>query len=177
MSAPVILRTMMLDDVEAALEIERASSGVPWTSGIFRDELSEPDSRYYTVAVSDGRVIGFVGLMTVVDEGHITNIAVSPSLRRARLGTTLLLHAARLAIARRCHSLTLEVRVSNEPARALYARFGFAPAGIRKAYYADNREDALVLWVHDIDTAAYGLKLASIAERVERISAGSGELS
>ena len=167
---------MTHDDVEAALEIERASSGMPWTPGIFRDELTQTDTRHYTVACLDGCVVGFVGLMTVLEDGHITNIAVSPLLRRARLGTTMLLHAARLAIARRCHSLTLEVRISNEPARALYARFGFAPAGIRKAYYADNREDALVLWVHDIDTAAYGLKLAAIAERVERDASVSGDL-
>ncbi len=162
------LRPMTVNDIAAVHAIEAAASSQPWTVGMFHDEVRQSDARSYTVAVFDGHVVGFVGLMLVLNEAHITNIAVDPSQRNARLGTRLLLHTTRGAIARGCQSLTLEVRVSNAAARTMYARFGFAPAGVRKAYYADNNEDALVLWAHDIDTAAYGVRLAGIAALVER---------
>jgi [ribosomal protein S18]-alanine N-acetyltransferase len=113
--------------------------------------------------------VGFCGSLFQLDEVHITNIAVHPNARRQRIGERLLLDALRGAIARSTVNATLEVRVSNTSAIALYQRFGFAPGGIRKAYYANDREDALVMWAHDIDTSAYGLRLAEIAERVERL--------
>lgn len=155
------------DDIDQVLPIERESSSQPWTRGMFRDELSHGDARVYVVAEIDARVVGFGGLMIALDEGHITNIAIATSQRRTGLATRLLLHLTRTAIARSVRAMTLEVRVSNTAARELYVRFGYVPAGIRPRYYADNNEDALIYWAHDIDTAAYGLRLAGIAELLD----------
>jgi [ribosomal protein S18]-alanine N-acetyltransferase len=161
------IRPMTLDDIESVLPIEQAASSQPWTPGMFQDEIVQHDARVYIVAETGGSVVGFGGLMLAYDEGHITNIAVAPSTQRSGLGTRLLLHLTRAAIARSMKAMTLEVRVSNTAARELYARFGYLPAGIRPKYYADNNEDALIYWAYDVDTAEYGLRLASISERLE----------
>jgi [ribosomal protein S18]-alanine N-acetyltransferase len=161
------IRPMTADDIDEVLPIEQASSSQPWTVGMFRDELDQPDARVYVVAEIDNTVVGFGGLMLAYDEGHITNIAVIPTMRRSGLATRLLLHLTRSAIAKSMRSMTLEVRVSNTAARELYARFGYVPAGVRPKYYADNNEDALIYWAYDVDTADYGLRLASIAQQLE----------
>jgi ribosomal-protein-alanine N-acetyltransferase len=166
----IALRPMTDADINVVADIERASASWPWTPTMFREEMNDTATRGYWVAEIDGAVVGFAGLWVVVGEGHLTNIAVDPQVRRRGVATQLLLHTVRNAIARDCTALTLEVRVSNSSAIALYARFGFAPAGVRKGYYPDNHEDALILWVHDVDTADYGLRLAGIAERAARTS-------
>ncbi len=160
------IRPMALVDLDSVLPIEQASSSQPWTLGMFQDELNQHDSRLYIVAETADGVVGFGGLMMAYDEGHITNIAIVPGMRRTGLATRLLLHLTRTAIAKSMKAMTLEVRVSNTAARELYARFGYVPAGIRPKYYADNNEDALIYWAYDVDTADYGLRLASITERL-----------
>lgn len=169
---PFELRPMLTDDITNALRIERQCSSQPWTEGIFRDELREP-SRSYTVATFGELVVGFCGLMINLEEGHITNIATDPSHRRNGIATMLLLQATRTAIARSVNAMTLEVRVSNTAARKLYARFGYAPAGVRPKYYADNSEDALILWAHDVDTAEYGVRLAGISSQLAALHAAN----
>ena len=126
------------------------------------DELSDAVSRSYRVAVIDGVVVGFCGLLLQLDEGHVTNIAVSPTHRRRGLGARLLLDTIRIALTKKARALTLEVRVSNVEARVLYQRFGFAPVGVRPKYYTVNNEDALIMWAHDIDAAPYQVRLAEI---------------
>ena len=100
-------------------------------------------------------VVGYGGLMVSGDDGHITTLAVDPAWHRRKLASRLLLALAREGIARGVASLTLEVRVGNVAAQELYRQFGFAPAGIRKNYYVETNEDALVMWAHDVDTADY----------------------
>jgi ribosomal-protein-alanine N-acetyltransferase len=95
----------------------------------------------------------------------VTTIAVDPAWHRRGIGSRLLLALSRSAIAAGCTGLTLEVRMSNEAAKGMYRDFGYAPAGVRKNYYAESNEDALVMWAHDVDLAAY-------AERLTRIEAG-----
>ena len=168
----LVIRPMTIDDLAVVLTIEQASSSQPWTEKIFRDELGEA-TRTYVVGVLDDAVAGFCGLMLGYEEGHITNVAVDPSLRRGGVASRLLLHVTRIAIARSMSAMTLEVRVSNEAARGLYARFGYGPAGARPHYYADNHEDALIYWAHDIDTADYGLRLAAISERLDAAAAAA----
>jgi [ribosomal protein S18]-alanine N-acetyltransferase len=166
----LVIRPMTEADIEVVLPIEHASSSQPWTAGMFRDEIRQNDARVYVVAEFGDAVVGFGGLMLAYDEGHITNIAVDPEQRRSGLATRLLLRLTRVAIAKSLKAMTLEVRVSNTAARALYARFGYVPAGIRPRYYADNNEDALIYWAYDIDTADYGLRLASINQRLEAMA-------
>ena len=145
----------------------------PWTLTLFLSELSLRGSRYYVAARVDGTVVGYGGLMFLGDEGHVTNIAVDPAWQRHQIGTRLLLQLAAAArtrptpdAPRRARHLTLEVRVSNVAAQEMYKKFGFNPAGIRKNYYVESREDALVMWAYDIDTEAYGARLAAIARNV-----------
>jgi [ribosomal protein S18]-alanine N-acetyltransferase len=161
----LVIRPMETADLEAVLAIERASAPHPWTAGIFADELAQAETRRYVVGVEHDRVVGFCGLLLSLDEGHITNVAVDPSLRRRGYAHEMMLVTVRTAIAKSLRALTLEVRVSNTAAIALYQRFGFAPGGVRPRYYPDNDEDALIMWAHDIDTAAYGTRLAELGAR------------
>jgi ribosomal-protein-alanine N-acetyltransferase len=144
------------------LRIEGQVYPRPWSLGAFLSELSQRTSRVYLVAKEHGSVVGFAGLMVTLDEGHVTTIAVDPAQQRKGIGSRLLLALSRVAISRGCRGLTLEVRVSNEPAQAMYRRFGYAPAGIRKGYYVENNEDALVMWAHDADLPAYAARLHDI---------------
>ena len=110
----------------------------------------------------DGHVAGYAGLLFTADEAHVTTIAVDPVRHRRAIGTRLLLHQAYAARARGARHLTLEVRASNEPAKALYDRFGFVAAGIRKNYYSEVNEDAIVMWAYDVGGDAYTARLAAI---------------
>ena len=163
------IRELREEDLEAVLAVEIASAPHPWTAGIFADELAQGPTRRYVVALEDGRVVGFCGLLLSLDEGHITNIAVDPTLRRRGYAHAMMLVTVRTAIAKSLRALTLEVRVTNKAAIALYQRFGFAPGGVRPRYYPDNGEDALIMWAHDIDTAAYGVRLAGLATQQEQL--------
>lgn len=162
-SGPIVVLTpMRRRHLRGVLRIEAAVYPHPWSPGLFAGELAMPDSRVYLVARIGAAVAGYGGLMVVVDDGHITTLAVDPLWQRQGLATRLLLHLARRAVAHGVEQLTLEVRLSNRAAQELYRRFGFVPAGIRRGYYVDNGEDALVMWAHDISTEAYAQRLASI---------------
>lgn len=160
---PVRVLPMRRRHLPAVLRIERQVYPRPWTMGLYLGELSLPSSRVYVVAKLGSRVVGYGGLMLSFEEGHITTIAVDPALQGHRLGSRLLLVLATRAVARGMRSLTLEVRVSNVEAQGLYRKFGFAPAGVRKNYYPEVNEDALVMWAHDIDGDAYAERLAHLA--------------
>lgn len=159
---PVRISPMRRRHLPAVLRIERQVYPGPWTMGLYLGELALPGSRFYVVGRLGSRLVGYGGLMCGEDEGHITTLAVDPGVQGQRLGTRLLLVLVHRAIARGMTALTLEVRVSNQVAQALYRRFGFAPAGVRKNYYAEVGEDALVMWAHDVDTAAYAVRIAQI---------------
>ncbi len=148
--------------LRAVLRIEAETHPRPWSLSLFMSEMALRSSRAYYVARVDGLVVGYVGLMMNGDEGHITTIAVDPNWHRRKIGTRLLLVAAREAIRRGGQSLTLEVRTSNTAAQELYRAFGFRPAGVRKNYYAETNEDALIMWAEDVNEAAYGRRLDDI---------------
>jgi ribosomal-protein-alanine N-acetyltransferase len=101
-------------------------------------------------------------MFRAVDDAHITTVAVDPAWHRHGIASRMLVALARGAIERGSVNLTLEVRMSNSGAQALYQRFGFVPAGVRKGYYPETGEDALVMWAHDVDTPAYAERLAAI---------------
>ena len=134
----------------------------PWSLSLFMSELALRSTRVYYVARVEGVVAGYAGLMMTVDDGHITTIAVDPAWHRHKIATRLLLALARQAIGRGATSLTLEVRVGNKGAQDLYRKFGFRPCGIRKNYYVETNEDALVMWADDVDSDEY-------AERLDKI--------
>lgn len=163
---PVVLAPMRRRHLRAVLSIEERTSSTPWSLGLFLAECRRED-RLYLVALDDATVVGFAGMLFVAGEGHITTIAVHPDRQGDRVGTRLLLALLRGAAQAGVDAVTLEVRASNVAALALYRRFGFAPAGVRKDYYSHPVEDALVLWLHEIDAPA-------AAERWAGIEAGLG---
>jgi ribosomal-protein-alanine N-acetyltransferase len=148
--------------LRSVMRIEAQVYPRPWSLPLFMSELNLRSSRVYYVARVNGLVVGYCGLMLVEGDGHITNIAVDPAWHRHQIGTRLLLNAARQAAARDATRLTLEVRMSNRAAQELYRKFGFEAAGVRKNYYAESREDALIMWAYGLDTDAYAQRVAGI---------------
>jgi ribosomal-protein-alanine N-acetyltransferase len=152
--------------LRSVLRIESRVYPRPWSLSLFLGELGLRTSRYYIVARVDGVVAGYAGLMFSLDEAHVTTIAVDPARQRERIGSRMLLNLSRTALARGARHMTLEVRVSNVAAQHMYARFGFETQGRRKNYYAESKEDALIMWVHGIDSPEHSARLASIEEGI-----------
>jgi ribosomal-protein-alanine N-acetyltransferase len=159
----VHVQPMKRRHLRAVLRIEQQVYPRPWSASLFHSELAMRSSRSYYVARVGRDVVGYAGLMMTVDDGHVTTIAVDPSWHRHKIGTRLLSVLARDAIARGAVSLTLEVRMSNKGAQELYRRFGFGPVGVRKNYYQEVNEDALVMWAHEVDRPEY----AELLDRIE----------
>jgi [ribosomal protein S18]-alanine N-acetyltransferase len=142
------IRFMTVDDLDAVMEIEHRSFSIPWTREAFYNEIEQNHLSTYLV-VEDGECIaGYCGVWLVVDEAHITNVAVLPDYRGKGLGEALMMRIMEIAKQVGARVMTLEVRVSNEAAKGLYRKMGFQDGGIRKRYYSDNQEDALVMWVN-----------------------------
>jgi ribosomal-protein-alanine N-acetyltransferase len=150
--------------VRQVLRIEQQVYPRPWSASLFHSELALRSTRAYYIARVGRDVVGYAGLMMTVDDGHVTTIAVDPEWHRNKIGTRLLLVLAREAISRGAASLTLEVRMSNRGAQELYRQFGFAPVGVRKNYYQEVNEDALVMWAHEVDRPDY----AALLDGIER---------
>ena len=141
-----IVRPMLTSDLEVILEIERTSFSVPWSLEAFKTELKDNEYARYLCLELNGQVIGYMGLWFILDEGHITNIAIAPNFRGQRWGEFLMRYVMAEMVEQGMERMTLEVRVSNSPAQSLYKRLGFATAGVRKGYYADTGEDAMIMW-------------------------------
>ncbi len=154
-------------DLKNVIAIEKRIFPSPWSIGLYMSEIAQPSTRAYYVATVGSELVGYAGMMVVVGEAHVTNIGVAPEWQRHGVGRRLLLQLAREARRRSAQHMTLEVRVSNAGAQALYHEFGFVPAGVRKNYYAEVHEDAIVMWAHGIQTPAY-------AERLDAIERGPG---
>ena len=151
LTARVFVEPMRLDDVQAVHEIERLSFSTPWPAYAFEQELRGNRLARYVVARAGERVVGFAGVWLMVDEAHITTFGVHPEWRRQGIGRQLLLNLMDLGATLRARRMTLEVRVSNEPAQGLYRSFGFEIVGRRPRYYTDDGEDALVMTTPDLD--------------------------
>jgi len=164
--ADVVIGRMKRRHLRSVLHIEQQVYPRPWSMGLFLSELAFGPSRVYVVARVDGRVVGYGGLMLVADDGHVTTLAVDPAWHRHKIGTRVLHTLATQAAERGARNLTLEVRMGNEPAKELYRRFGFAPAGVRKGYYVETNEDALIMWASDIDNPEYAARLEALAASV-----------
>ena len=152
--------------LRSVLQIEAQVYPRPWTLGLFLSELNLHDARSYFIARVEGRVVGYCGLMLSMEDAHVTTLAVDPLWQRHKVGQRLMVVLAREAVRRGARNLTLEVRISNEAAKALYHRFGLAPAGIRRGYYVESGEDAIIMWAHDIDDEAYSDRLRRLWDDV-----------
>ncbi len=137
---------MRLEDLPQVLNIERQAFTTPWSRYAFTSELTENDRAHYLVARLGQLVIGYIGVWSIADEGHITNVAVHPQYRRQGVGRLLMTAMTELVRLKNGRRLTLEVRVSNHVAQHLYESLGFVGVGIRPGYYQDDHEDALIMW-------------------------------
>ena len=140
------IRLAQRRDVPDLLVIEETQFPEPWTKGMLIDEITNTETRRYTVAIEQKKIVGYLGVMFVIDELHVNTIGTLRGLEGRGIATALLDEAWSDAHARSIKRATLEVAVSNERAIALYYRYGFRPVGVRKNYYEKSNEDALVLW-------------------------------
>lgn len=151
--ADVIIRQANIDDVDAIFEIEHLCFPDPWSRDSLRYELSENPRAFYVVAELDGLVVGYAGLWWIEDEGHITNVAVRPGYRSRKIASGIIGVMIDFTTKEGIRHHTLEVRRSNDPAIGLYEKYGFAVEGVRKGYYLNNGEDALIMWRHQEEAA------------------------
>ena len=147
MNKEIYYRVMTEQDIPAVVGIEEEAFPTPWTQEIFEHEMNGNNYAHYVVAEEEDKVIGHCGMWIVLDECQITNVAVCKRLRGHGIGEGLMQEAITLCNEMNVRLMTLEVRVGNETAQNLYRKLGFQDGGIRKNYYSDDREDALVMWV------------------------------
>ncbi|MDG2111344.1 MAG: ribosomal protein S18-alanine N-acetyltransferase, partial [Actinomycetota bacterium] len=153
MDEVLAVQPMRRRDIRAVRTIDRQVYPTPWSAALYLDELGNRHTRVYRIGRFGPRIVGYAGAMLVHDEGHITSVAVDPSAQGRGVAARLLAAVHRGMLRLGAESMTLEVRASNRRAQDLYRQFGYAPAGMRKAYYSDRkggREDALVMWCHDV---------------------------
>lgn len=152
LSGEITLTSMKRRHLPQVLRIESKVYPRPWSLGIFLSELALRESRHYHVALKNRTVMGYCGLMTVFEEGHITNVAVDPNHWGEGIATRLLLNSFDVARGLGIRDVTLEVRTQNKRALQLYMSFGFEPVGVRKGYYQDSGDDAIIMWAYGIDS-------------------------
>lgn len=147
----VKIKPMQKTDLDDVISIEAKAYGEHhWSKDSFMSELSNDLAKYFSAFNTDGQLIGYCGCWQILEEAHITNIAVSPDYRRKHIGEALLTTIIDECYRNMAKYITLEVRVSNNPAIALYEKYGFKSLGARKGYYQDNNEDALIMWTENI---------------------------
>ncbi len=142
----LMIRQAKGEDARQIAEVEKACFSTPWSYESLNHDITENPRALYMTAEAGGKLCGYVGLWKIIDEGHITNVAVLPEYRRRHIARELLEALFASAEKQGIERFTLEVRAGNEAAKKLYAGLGFLEAGIRKAYYEDNGEDALIMW-------------------------------
>ena len=146
MNETITVRPMVMTDVDGVMAVEQDSFLTPWSRSAFEEELAQNRLARYIVAEENGMIVGYAGTWLVINEAHVTNVAVSSQRRREGIGRMLMQKLMELARENGMESMTLEVRVSNAAARHLDEQLGFVEAGIRKNYYSETKEDALILW-------------------------------
>lgn len=151
---------MLLDDIPAVLAIELLSFQSAWPSNAFVNELRDNKLAHYFVGRLDGTIVAYGGIWVILEDSHITTIAVHPEQRGRRLGEELLVHLLDQAIERDASWITLEVRETNDVAQKLYRKYGFTVVSTRRGYYSDNNESALVMWAGNLRGTLYANRLA-----------------
>ena len=153
---------MVLDDIPAILQIETLSFVSTWPPNAFVNELRDNKLAHYFVGRLDGNIVAYGGIWVILEDSHVTTIAVHPDVRGQRLGEEMLVHLLDEAIARDASWVTLEVRESNDVAQRLYRKYGFTVVSTRRGYYSDNNESALVMWAGNLKGTLYASRLAAL---------------
>ena len=147
----IYITQLKKEDIDAVVEIESDAYGKHhWSKSSFYDEMSNNLAKYYAAKTAEGELVGYAGTWHIIDEGHITTIAVKKDYLRNHIGEAIIHNIIEDCYKEGIKYLTLEVRISNEPAIKLYEKYGFQSLGTRKAYYQDNDEDALIMWTENI---------------------------
>ena len=141
--------SMTVDDIAQVAEIERQIFSIPWSEKAFRDSM-ESDNTIYIVAKENDNVAGYAGMYLSFEEGNITNVAVNPLSRRKGIGEKIVRDILNRAYEKGVRDVFLEVRETNSVAIALYEKIGFKEEGIRKNFYDKPRENALIMWKHNL---------------------------
>ena len=142
---------MAPEDIDGVIKIEESAYGDHhWSKESFLNEINNELANYYTLKTPEGELAGYAGTWHILEEAHITTIAIAPQFRRRKYGEALLKRIIDDCYKEKIKYITLEVRVSNEPAIKLYSKYGFSSFGTRKGYYQDNNEDALIMWTKNI---------------------------
>ncbi len=162
------IRPMAASDIAAVTRIERASFSTVWPSDAFYNELSTNKLAHYFVGLFDDRIIAYGGVWVIVEDSHVTTLAVDPQYRGRRYGEVLLLRLIDEAIERGAGWMTLEVRESNAVAQQLYRKYGFTTVTMRAGYYSDDNESALIMWAGSLRSELYRNRLRVLRARVEQ---------
>ncbi len=165
MIVPVSIEPMLPGDVEAVARIDRRCYPSPWLTGAYATELGNR-SAAYLVARLDSEVVGYGGQWVNGGEAHITTLAVEPAYQRRRIGERLLIALIEEAWCEGASHITLEVRESNRAAQALYRKYEFRAVALRRNYYTDNGENAVVMWADDIRTPKFKQQLRELRQKL-----------
>ena len=164
--AEVEITRMRRRHLKGVMAIEHQVYPRPWSPNLFLSEMNEFRNRTYLVAKIGKDVVGYGGVMCYGEEAHITTIAVDPMHHRKKIGTRVLYELVQEGLRLGAKAASLEVRVSNWGAQRLYGQFGFRPVGVRKNYYQETNEDAVVMWADEISSPGYRRRLEELVERI-----------
>ena len=166
----IIITQMTKDDIEDVVQIEAEAYGEHhWSKSSFYDEMQNNLAKYYVAKTSSGELVGYAGTWHIIDEGHITTIAVKKDFQRQHIGEAIIIKILEDCYANMIKYLTLEVRVSNQAAIGLYTKYGFNSLGTRKGYYQDNNEDALIMWTENIFYDKFKTMYLENKEKLEKL--------
>jgi ribosomal-protein-alanine N-acetyltransferase len=163
-------------DIRTVMRIEALSFTTSWPQSAFASELNDNKLAYYFVGrVPGGDIVAYGGIWVIVDDSHITTIAVHPDWRGKKYGEAMLVHLLHEATDRGASWITLEARESNEVAQNLYRKYGFTTVSTRRAYYSDNGENAVVMWAGNLRGELYRNRLATLERDLHAAAGGTGD--
>ncbi len=146
----IIIRKMTAEDIDQVMVVENDAFTSPWSQDTFKAEVTDNELACYLVVEQQQQIIGYAGMWLILDEAHVTNIAILSCCRRSGIGDKLLAALIQAAKENGAESMTLEVRAANIAAQQLYLKYGFQPYGIRPQYYSDTKEDAIIMWLNEL---------------------------
>lgn len=155
-------------DIAAVLRIESVSFASAWPQNAFSNEIRDNKLAHYFVGRLDDRIVAYGGIWVILEDSHVTTIAVDPDYRGKKLGEEMLVYLLDEAIAHGASWITLEVRETNDVAQRLYRKYGFTVVSTRRGYYSDNNENALVMWAGNLKGPLYASRLAVLKDVLAR---------
>ena len=173
----MVIGPMRFDDLPQIQAIEQASFTSPWPPHAYKSEIETNRLAHYLTARVGDTIAAYGGMWLMVDEAHITTFAVHPAWRRQGIGQRLLLAFLDIAVERRAHEATLEVRLSNLAARRLYEKYGFRPVGLRPRYYSDDNEDALIMTTEPLSDPRMTARVQRLRATLDLTPAPAGPVS